>query len=784
MDHLPHPIRATFPPLTIPYYDKYKFDKGDFSGYPSRCGFDKTEFQWGDFCSVPWEDHDAFFQAWLFFGLLYDFFGADGEEFIDQGAKRITTASLPRLAAKWQKSLPRFSRKDRLSEYERVQKSLREACDAVGFLDTAERRAKGQSNLSEEIAYSIVVLGLTLEEVKIYHSGISAIGGVDNTDLISTQVGGWPSTELVRKRFEAGGWCRSGTKRLQSYFMATGQFYCASLESAGLQIDHSACTEDRCMAENINESTYVTAHSDACHDQTSCQHSGPQLSDMEAILEAGNYPVLSIALLKDGSSFEIKAVPYHKSIRYTAISHVWADGVGNPHANTLPICQIERLHHLLASLQEQVDPHWSSVKNFLKRSSKKEPLYFWMDTLAIPLRKDLRKKAIKLMYQVYKNATNVLVLDRTMLHFSTIDRSLEELCFRVSVSAWMRRAWTLQEGALANSLYVQFKDKAVNVVEAEESMSKKLMRAESSNVVLEESCSAIRNIMGSGAERDDGQLVTALSGIRARSTSHEEDKEICFAVMMRFDMEAVMSAEGQMRTANIYRQLPYIPEKLFWHTCPSMDISGLKWAPRSLWDCVGGIPEFGMKLSEQGLHIATSGMVFRARTHYLDRWGPHLRDPTTGKWYNFRWQEAEAFDGTRVKSKNEWTVLAVILRTAVMLNPIQDGVVIRLDQTVASPALLELQRIVGASDGNAISGEIMGRGKFEELDPATTTYLAERTEANKKGFDEFRADVRAGKSRLEDCDELTRRVVVEEGDDSWYVFDGIMVGDRQKWIVQ
>ncbi len=562
MDHLPHPINASQEPLIVPYFDKYKYDKGSFPDYPARCGFDKSNFQWGDFSSVPREDHDAFFQAWLYFGLVYDFFGADDEDFIDRDAKRITTSKLPQMATKWQQSLPKFSRKDRLAEYERVQRSLREAADAVSFLDSAEWRAKGKSNLSEEVAYSIVVLGLTLEEIKIYHNSLG--GGMSNADLIATQVGNWPITELVRKRLAAGGWCRSESTRMQTYFMATGQFYCASMELSGLHVDHSACTDLRCSAEDVDESTYVTAHSESCPDSASCKHTGLLPSDVESIIVAGNYPLIAVSLAGDGSRVEMKAVPFHKSLRYTAISHVWADGMGNPHNPTLPACQIERLYRLVNSLQEETRPQWSSVKTFFKRSSKIKPVYFWNDTLAIPHRKDLRKKAIKLMYQVYKNASDVLVLDRSMLHFSTVERPLEEICFRVAASAWMRRAWTLQEGALAKSLYVQFRDRAVNVVDASESLTMKILQSDPTNIVLEESCSAVRYIMASGASKDDGQLVNALTGIRARSTSHEEDKEICFAVMLGMNMDEILNAEGPARTAIIYGKLPYIPEGSFW----------------------------------------------------------------------------------------------------------------------------------------------------------------------------------------------------------------------------
>ncbi len=165
MDHLPHPQDAAYPPVKVPYYSKFKYDGGSFTDFATRCGFSKSGFQWGDFNSVPWEDHTAFFQAWLFFGALCEFFGGlDLELLVDRANNTVSTAALPNVAQKWQKSLPLFGKKRKLEEFRRVNRCLKEMRDMVAFLNHIRPRDGSKlSSVTEEVCHSIIVLGLTLE---------------------------------------------------------------------------------------------------------------------------------------------------------------------------------------------------------------------------------------------------------------------------------------------------------------------------------------------------------------------------------------------------------------------------------------------------------------------------------------------------------------------------------------------------------------------------------------------------------------------------------------------
>lgn len=142
-----------------------------------------------------------------------------------------------------------------------------------------------------------------------------------------------------------------------------------------------------------------------------------------------------------------------------AISHVWADRLGNNRANKLPRCQLERLQGLANSLYKK-DYH---------------PVPFWIDTLMIPKysasassedekqkRTSLKTKALKNMEWVYKGSSKVLVLDTDLLSISTKDLQAEEIGAHLMTSVWSSRLWTLQEGCNKDRTLFQFADRVVS----------------------------------------------------------------------------------------------------------------------------------------------------------------------------------------------------------------------------------------------------------------------------------------------------------------------------------
>ena len=143
-------------------------------------------------------------------------------------------------------------------------------------------------------------------------------------------------------------------------------------------------------------------------------------------------------------------------IPYIAISHVWSQGLGNRHSNTIWLCQLQRLQRYANRL---VPP-------------AHRPVPIWIDTICVPLEADARMEAIKTMDAVYQNALAVLVVDQTLIDFdlaSAVEKCKEnesgarlglerwqiEMLMRIKASPWAQRLWTYNEAFLAQQLFFQ-----------------------------------------------------------------------------------------------------------------------------------------------------------------------------------------------------------------------------------------------------------------------------------------------------------------------------------------
>ncbi|KAI1141814.1 hypothetical protein F5Y05DRAFT_373862 [Hypoxylon sp. FL0543] len=202
------------------------------------------------------------------------------------------------------------------------------------------------------------------------------------------------------------------------------------------------------------------------------------------IVGQGRIPIVHVVTNRKTNkpTLRLKAAPSFNE--YVAVSHVWADGLGNPLSNSLPECQVKRLNRQISALSkgkrketlvdevfeaylnapERVSftAHWVPATS---RDTEKTSSYLWIDTLCVPVGKSkesLRIQAINKMASVYVGASHVLVLDYELQQLRLDTQPLADHMASIISCNWSSRNWTYQEGTLSTRCYFQYADGAVN----------------------------------------------------------------------------------------------------------------------------------------------------------------------------------------------------------------------------------------------------------------------------------------------------------------------------------
>ena len=201
------------------------------------------------------------------------------------------------------------------------------------------------------------------------------------------------------------------------------------------KLDHSQCLGSNCQ-------TYlrIQPRVDPRHVDETCQCSLIMFKSeqISSIILRGNVPV--IRRCKTGWSVS-DAIPYHD--QYIAISHLWADGLGNSEANALPLCQLDRIGKVVRNIGE-------------------DNTGFWIDTIGVPgdnQYQQARQVAIASIAQTFHLAESVLVLIRELQENQY--GGFEKLA-AISISRWSRQLWLRSEQRLAKSLVFHFRDCAMS----------------------------------------------------------------------------------------------------------------------------------------------------------------------------------------------------------------------------------------------------------------------------------------------------------------------------------
>lgn len=149
----------------------------------------------------------------------------------------------------------------------------------------------------------------------------------------------------------SNGWCPHQVRHLSKVYKSKTFSYLATLDRSSQRLaDHKRCSEhSACIAYSTSTATYQVRHTT---DDCTCSMIATPYRDLVKVLRRGGIPLVSIEHVTGATpSHRLRVHSRSAGSKYIAISHVWADGLGNLGQNGLPLCHIEKLHARLLALK-------------------------------------------------------------------------------------------------------------------------------------------------------------------------------------------------------------------------------------------------------------------------------------------------------------------------------------------------------------------------------------------------------------------------------------------------
>ena len=367
----------TQPKIKIPYIcnDRYTYDGGDFHTYPQRCGFDIERIKESDFNGKDIVEVVPFLQAWLSFGILRDVFLVSGiqiveEDFITQGKSTgqatVSTVTLNDRTWDWIVAESDAVKSSKLARLDHVDETLGLAEQVLEAMVLEERHGGKRSFYTDRarncidnfrpgelIIMSTAILGEALSKAKHFVFG-------DNVWDEGNQLR-WDANGVLMDSLVLAGWCPGELSALittyDSESRVSNLYYLCFQPRDKYGKDHSQCSQNHCLANQVDEREYTTRHTDVCR---GCEFLTVEREDalsMSSSLHSGGIPLISVAIASEDKTAKVQlhhschsgsqsrwvraiASKYKEYSRsnapYIAFSHVWSDGLGNPISNSLP----------------------------------------------------------------------------------------------------------------------------------------------------------------------------------------------------------------------------------------------------------------------------------------------------------------------------------------------------------------------------------------------------------------------------------------------------------------
>ena len=683
MDYLPLPRNPIHLPLEVPCLCSGGYDgKVDFGGYPERQGWGPmTVEEWKIIFKHPPKEFLAFLQAWLFFGAMELFLEqrVDLSEFTrpvgESGKMVVTMARFLPMLQKWidtggenrLHTLPRRSQLEmamNLLIFLDKEKATNELPTRVVNLPTFMQASNCVNPQDPRIILSEALLHSVL--FAIFIRGENYRGSdlyLERDSPSNTHLSEWKSSLFLRMRND--GWCLSEMRVLFHRLNGAGIHFMSHLERPHPNRVHSTirihppissltaakpqedlvppgklCSLWKCSSIQLDEKNYSTKHDEACGG-IGCYDMVADEREIFRILKSGSIPLI-LTIDNTDEDTNLTLVESGPDIAYVAISHVWSDGLGNVQRSALPRCQILRLSKLVRSLPGKA----SNI------------LLFWIDTIGCPpdaaQQGEAQDLAINKMRQTYEEATAVLVLDSWLVQQPLANLSDAEILMRIVNSTWNSRLWTLQEGALPETLLFQFADGSYDIDEG-------VVRLKGSDdLALEYTLKGLvtHRVHEIRQFRKDGILEWKVNALMAalafRSTSVASDEALCLAALLDLDISQIIHTPAEKRMPKFWSMIDRLPVDIIFSRHPRLKVEGYRWAPQSTLRSGGNnsghhnlmvtreltVPP--AKLTPMGLLVQLPGFVMNIGEHPIgDTF--HLCDEH-GNWYRFE-NATEGVDG-------------------------------------------------------------------------------------------------------------------------------------------
>ena len=600
MDHLPLPRNPQGPDVFVPYLCQEQYDgNGPLLEYPARVGWtvDYTQkgvniFRTSDGEPSGLTDIAAFLQTWLYFGLLHEAVGIDYQNFnfldlsnMSKG-RRLTSENLEQLIGPWSEDLCSHESLDNLEDLEmkwcHVEQSIREVRRIVSHISP-----RNPEFLAPTTTLAIAVLAeylwQALQDIRLVEPFRTHM--IDRSLpfqpwRLAVKTGKFDPGKPILEAMREIGWCQSDLARLNGTVEYVGVlYYMSQLEPPRKDYDHSNCTAQTCLAAQINPLHYTLMHT---HETCRCALLYADQRQLRSMLDDRCLPLVELRFDRPDQESHIHLRAAIPDEPFIALSHVWADGLGNPLDNALHLCSLQMLSKLTASLSEDGSP-----------------LPLWIDTLCVPVKPlHYRELAIRRMREPYQRAAAVLVLDPYLRAISRADVDEMEIFARILCCGWLQRLWTLQESRLARRAVFQLRETTVDLKTLFANTSfrripSKALRSVQLDLIFSYEASCFTDKIPDY----NGDILSTRRNIKTRSVSVRSDEVLCLSCLMNIDLEPILAAPEDDRMAVFWTLQQLVPTGLvFSYASAKLQHPGLHWAPETF---LGIIP--GSQRSEEDL---------------------------------------------------------------------------------------------------------------------------------------------------------------------------------------